>query len=61
MVVISVAETTFLWVAAVPLKLTSVVPVKLFPRIVTAVPTKPMLGRGCTNGARPIDRLKAVP
>src|SRR6185503_3679298 len=38
-----VAETT-LKAAAVPLKVTAVAPVKLAPRIVTAVPTGPLVG-----------------
>ena len=41
---ISVLETTLKVVAATPLKLTSVAPVKLFPMMVTCVPTKPLVG-----------------
>ena len=48
-------------VAAVPLKVTLVAPVRLVPRIVTAAPTAPEVGCVSTNGPRPTDRLKTVP
>jgi hypothetical protein len=47
--------------AAVPLKLTPVAPVRSLPRISTAAPTAPEVGRVSTNGPRPTDRLKTVP
>ena len=56
---ISDSDTT-VNVAAVPLKLTPVVPVRLFPRIKTTVPTLPELGNVFTNGPSPTDRLKIV-
>lgn len=59
-VVISVLETT-LNVAAVPLKVTLLASVRSFPRIVTAVPTAPEVGRVITNGPSPTLRLKTVP
>jgi hypothetical protein len=57
---ISVSDTT-VNVAAVPLKLTLVAPVRLFPRIMTAVPTPPEVGTVFTKGPRPTARLKTVP
>ena len=59
-VVISVLETT-LNVAALPLKVTLLAPVRLFPRIMTAAPTLPEVGRVSTNGFSPTARLKTVP
>ena len=59
-VVISDAETT-VNVAAVPLNVTLVEPVKLLPRIVTAVSTLPEAVCVSTNGPRSTDRLKTVP
>ena len=53
-VVISVAETT-VNVAAVPLKLTPVVPVRFVPRMMTAAPTSPDAGSVCTNGPMPTE------
>ena len=47
--------------AAVPLKVTLVVPVRSVPRILMAAPTWPELGSVSTNGPRPTDRLKTVP
>ena len=54
------ADTT-VKVAAVPLKLTLVAPLRLLPRIVTALPTVPEAGTVLMNAARPIDSLNAVP
>src|SRR6266852_5454019 len=48
-------------VAFVPLKVTLVEPVKLFPRIVTYAPTLPEVGSVSTNGPSPTERLKTVP
>src|ERR1019366_2257982 len=59
-VVISEADTT-LNVAGVPLKLTLVAPVRFVPRMVTGVPTAPMVGCVSTKGGRPVDILKTVP
>jgi hypothetical protein len=59
-VVIKYLDTT-VNLAAVPLKLTLVAPVRLVPRIFTADPTLPKGGRVFTNGPRPTDRLKTVP
>jgi len=60
MVLISALDTT-LNVAAVPLKLTLVAPVRLVPRIITFAPSFPEAGFVDTNGPRPVDRLKIVP
>jgi len=49
---ISLPET-IVKVAAVLLKLTSVVPVRLFPRIVTALPTLPEVGVGFDKWTEP--------
>jgi hypothetical protein len=64
---ISELETT-VKVAGVPLKVTSVAPVKLFPRttmimimIVTLVPPAARGGTVCTIGGRSMARLKIVP
>jgi hypothetical protein len=51
-VVISVLETT-LKVAALPLKVTLVAPVRLLPRIMTAAPALPEAGKVSTNGPAP--------
>ncbi len=59
-VVISELETT-VKVAAVPLKLTLVAPVRFVPRMMTVAPTAPEVGSVWTNGPRPTDRLKTVP
>ena len=59
-VVISEAETT-VKVAAVPLNVTLVEPVRLVPRIFTAFPTLPEVGFVSTKGPKPTDRLKTVP
>lgn len=59
-VVISELDTT-VNVAAVPLKLTLVVPVRLFPRIFTVFPTFPEVGSVSTKGPRPTAKLKIVP
>src|ERR1017187_2371379 len=48
-------------VAAVPLKVTLVAPVRSVPRILTAAPTLPEVGSTSTNGPKPTDRLKTVP
>ncbi len=60
LVLISVLETT-VNVAAVPLKVTLVEPSRLFPKIMTAVPTLPEVGSVSTNGPSPTDWLKTVP
>jgi hypothetical protein len=52
MVVISALETT-VNVAGVPLKVTLVVPVKLFPRILTPAPTLPLTGTVSTDAPSP--------
>jgi hypothetical protein len=52
-VVISVFDTT-LKLAAVPLNVTLVAPVRLFPRILTGVPTLPEPGCVSTNAPSPI-------
>jgi hypothetical protein len=57
---ISVAETT-VNVAAVPLNVRPVAPVKSVPRILTVAPTLPEVGRVLTNGPRPTEMLKTVP
>ena len=59
-VVISDFDTT-LNVAAVPLNVTLVAPLRLVPRILTAAPTLPDVVCVSTNGPRPTDRLKTVP
>lgn len=51
-VAISEPDTT-LKVAAVPLKVTEVEPVRLVPRIMTDAPTSPEVGRVATNGPSP--------
>jgi hypothetical protein len=48
-------------VAAVPLKLTLVAPVRSLPRILTVAPTLPEVVWVSTNGPKPTDRLKTVP
>ena len=53
-VAIRVSETTSK-AAAVPLKLTLVVPLRLVPRISTAFPTVPAPGLVTTNGPKPTD------
>src|SRR5579859_159931 len=47
--------------ADVPLNVTLVLPVRLFPRILTNDPTLPEVGRVSTNGPRLTARLNAVP
>src|ERR1039458_4227500 len=59
-VVIRYLDTT-VNVAAVPLKLTLVAPVRSLPRILTAAPTGPEVVCVSTNGTRPTDKLKTVP
>src|ERR1019366_10127521 len=59
-VVISEPETT-VKVAAAPLKLTLVAPVRLVPRMLTAAPTLPEAGSVSTKGPSPTDRLKTDP
>jgi hypothetical protein len=59
-VLISDLDTTVNF-AAVPLKVTLVAPVRSVPRIMTAVPTLPEVGRVSTNGPSPTDKLKTVP
>ena len=44
-----------------PLKVTLVTPVRSVPRIVTAEPIVPDVGRVLMNGPRPTERLKMVP
>ena len=59
-VVISELDTT-VKLAAMPLNVTLVAPVRLVPRMLTAAPTK-RGGRLCFhNGPRPTDRPKTVP
>ena len=58
--VISVSEIT-VNLADLPLKLTAVVPVRLFPRITTLDPTLLLVGSVSTKGARPVETLKTVP
>jgi hypothetical protein len=48
-------------VAATPLKVTLVAPVRLVPRTLTVPPTGPGVGCVSTNCPRPTDRLKTVP
>jgi len=60
LVTISELETT-LKAAAVPLKLTAVEPVRLFPKMVTTAPVLPEAGSVFTNGPRPRDTLNTVP
>jgi hypothetical protein len=48
-------------VAALLLKLTRVVPVRLVPRTLTVAPTFAAVGCVSTNGPRPTDRRKTVP
>jgi hypothetical protein len=60
-VLMEVPNLEIVKLAAVPLKVTLVEPVSLFPRIVTFVPTVPVVGFVSTNGLRPTDRLKTVP
>jgi hypothetical protein len=59
-VLISVLETTAN-VAAVPLNVTLVEPVRLFPRIRMRCPTLPEVGNVSTKGPSPTARLKTVP
>ncbi len=59
-VVISELDTTLNF-AGVPFKATLVVPLRLFPRMMTFVPTLPEVGCVSTNGPRPTDTLKSVP
>jgi hypothetical protein len=48
-------------VAAVPLNVTLVAPVRSLPRILIDAPTLPEVVCVSTNGPRPTDRLKTVP
>ncbi len=57
---ISVSERT-LKAAATPWNMTLVVPVRLFPRMMTFVPTLPCAGIVCTYGRSPRDKLKNTP
>jgi hypothetical protein len=59
--VVWIAELEAVNVAAVPLNPTAVVPARFVPRIMTFAPTLPEVGRVCTNGPRPVARLKTVP
>jgi hypothetical protein len=59
-VLICVPETT-VNVAAVPLKLTAVAPVRLVPRILTLDPTLPEVGDVSTKAPSPTFKLKTVP
>ena len=59
-VLISVDDTT-LNVADVPLNDTLVDPVRLFPRMITEVPTLPDVGLSTTKGFRLLAKLKTVP
>src|SRR5580698_5619362 len=47
--------------AGLPLNVTLVAPVRLFPRILTTAPTLPEEVCVSTNGPRPTERLKIVP
>lgn len=59
---VSIAEAVTLSSGAVvPLKVTLVVPLRLFPRMITFAPTLPEVGLVFTNGPSPTDRLKTVP
>src|SRR5215471_9055076 len=59
---VSIAEAVTLSNGAVvPLKATLIVPVRLFPRMITLAPTLPEVGLVSTNGPRPVARLKIVP
>lgn len=58
--VMSVREDT-VNVAAVPLNVTLVAPVRLVPRTLTAAPTLPWVGSVSTKGPNPAERLKTVP
>jgi hypothetical protein len=60
LVLISELDTT-VNLAAMPLKVTLVAPVRLVPRILMAVPTAPEEGCVSTNGPKPTARLKIVP
>ena len=60
LVVIEELETT-LKMAAVPLNVTLLAPVRFVPRMVTGAPTRPEAETVFTNGARPAERLKIVP
>src|ERR1700676_1039989 len=55
-----VSETT-VNVAVVPLKVTVLVPVRLFPKRETVLPVLPKVGTASINGLRPRDKLKTVP
>jgi hypothetical protein len=55
-VVISVADTT-VNVAAVPLKVTAVAPVRLFPSMATFLPTFPKAGSAVTKRRNPAEKL----
>src|ERR1700730_11549580 len=59
-VVISVAETT-VYVAAVPLKVTLVAPVRLVPRILTLAPAFAPAGTVFINAPSPTFNLYTVP
>ena len=61
MVKIEAPEELAVNVAGVPLKVTLVAPVRLFPRILTTAPTLPEEVCVSTNGPRPTERLKTVP
>src|SRR5580658_1987969 len=58
--VISVLDTT-VKVAGMPLKVTLVASVRLFPKMITDDPTEPELVTVSTNGLSPTESLKAVP
>src|SRR5581483_4628176 len=57
---ISVGDLT-VKVAGTPLKVTTVVPVRLVPRIFTLAPTAPTTGTVSTNWRSPRERLNTVP
>ena len=59
---VSIAEAvTLSRGAVVPLKVMLVVPVRLFPRMITFIPTLPKVGLVFTNGPSPTDSLNTVP
>ena len=57
---INVSDTT-VKVVLIPLKVTLVAPVRLFPRMLTAWPAVPNAGFASTKGASPAEKLKITP
>ena len=60
-VVMALAVELTVNTAGAPLNVTLVVPYRFVPKIVTAVPNVPVVGRVLTNGPSPTDTLKTVP